>query len=168
MLPPPSVWFLKTRPRRLPSSAENLLGELRKPIITVMGYGLVSQTGPDEENGQEFVIHKHMGEQATVSVRLKRKAFNYFSFLQGTGSECCSPPAVWLIFEYSVLLMDNLRCVYTKDPYGQIPVKKSISIIRTDRGLFYRYGAVSFTPDPFGPGACAPPSCGDYNKAYAD
>jgi hypothetical protein len=141
MLPAPSVWFLKTRQRGSPSSVENFLSELGKPIISVMGYGLICQTSPDEENGQKLLIHKYVSKQAAVFVGLKSQVFNDVSVFQGTDSECCSGSAVRLIFEYSVLLVDDLRCVYTKDPYGQIPVKKRISIIRTDGGLVYRYGA---------------------------
>ena len=147
------------------SSVEDFLSELGKPIISIMGYGLVCQASPDEENGQKFVIHKYVGKQATVFVRLKRQVFNYFSVFQGTVSECCSRWAVRLIFEYSVLLMDDLRCVYTKDPYGSISVKEGISIIRTDGGLVYLYGAVSFSSDPLGTGARTPPSYEDHNKA---
>jgi hypothetical protein len=168
MLPAPSVWFLKTRPRRLPSSFENFLSELGKPIVTVMGYGLICQTSPDQENRQELIIHKYVGKQATVYVGLKSQVFNDFSVFQRTGSECRSGSAVRLIFEYSVLLMDDLRCVYTKDSYGQIPVKERISIIRTDGGLFYLYGAQSLSPDPFGPRGCTPPSNENDKKAYAD
>jgi hypothetical protein len=141
MLPAPSVWFLKTRPRGLPSSVENFLSELGKPIVSVMGYGLICQTGSDQENRQELIIHKYVGKQAAVFIGLKSQVFNDFSVFQGTVSECCSGSAVRLIFEYSVLLVDDFRCVYTKDPYGQIPVKERISVIRTDRRLFYLYGA---------------------------
>jgi hypothetical protein len=141
MLPAPSVWFLKTRPRGLPSSVEDFLSELGKPIISVMGYGLVCQTSPDQENRQKLLIHKYVGKQATVYVGLKSQVFNDFSVSQGPVSECCSGSAVWLIFEYPVLLVDYLRGVYAKDSYGQIPVKKGISIVRTDGGLVYLYGA---------------------------